>query len=813
MKHSTFLTLILGLMLTAALLIHPPALSAQMVSSFWKMNHDAVDAEYSRQLDKIITVSTTPSGALHIVDPVAGTDVAVSLGPFGILPMAVSVGPDGTHAMVGSGPFVVYVDLVSQTVLYWVDMATQVLDVVLAGNGYAYIFASSDPYIRCLNLETRTYTLHTGSSVSTMKATLHPNGTRIYGLNSGFSPATIDKYDISGGTASYLYSSPYQGQYLAWGDLWISEDGQSIYDTNGGIFSSSDNQSQDILYKGVLTVSDIGLIAHLSHSSAVRKLAAVPDNYTLHLPTALWIIRDTEAQIYDYDSLNLQARLVFPAFPVDDKSFTSHGRFVFFNADGSKLFAIVRADSKSGLTVNNAIVTYPLTATGRIVYGITASAGPHGTISPEGTVEVLGGDSLTFTITPAQGYQVLDVLVDGVSVGAVTSYEFKSVLSNHTIAARFWIPGDASDFFPLTPGSVWTYQKNGTQSETLTVLRSTTQVKKAQAHIIQYSSDKSQDYYTSDDDGIRLQGGFVPSMYIEGYGHFAVRETMDPPVKMAQGTPSLGQAFHSAGTVRAQVLGIGTAETTYTSDFTVSAYESVTVPAGTFDALKLSYTLTVGGETKAGDLYLARGVGEIKHAYTVSGQSTVYELASTNTGMPDLAITNISAPASLAFTKKVTQKASTVKVVIQNRGLVPETIRDLPALSNLVTLSVESLGACPNPVAVISPAAQKKFPVTLQSKDSLVVTYNVTFDCVNDPARSTPKDPHHYDYRFSAAVERSVIDGITDAHPADDVCPRTVSPPYAVDPFPDGSIRDKGCGARRPDGTFGNDILLDIVGP
>ena len=49
------------------------------------------------------------------------------------------------------------------------------------------------------------------------------------------------------------------------------------------------------------------------------------------------------------------------------------------------------------------------------------------------------GASQTFTITPDTGYHVADVLVDGVSVGAVTSYTFTNVTANHTIAASFAI--------------------------------------------------------------------------------------------------------------------------------------------------------------------------------------------------------------------------------------------------------------------------------------------------------------------------------------------------------------------------------------
>ena len=72
-------------------------------------------------------------------------------------------------------------------------------------------------------------------------------------------------------------------------------------------------------------------------------------------------------------------------------------------------------------------------------YTITASAGTGGSISPSGAVPVHFGSDQTFHITADTGYHITDVLVDGVSVGAVTGYTFTNVTANHTIAASFVI--------------------------------------------------------------------------------------------------------------------------------------------------------------------------------------------------------------------------------------------------------------------------------------------------------------------------------------------------------------------------------------
>jgi hypothetical protein len=72
-------------------------------------------------------------------------------------------------------------------------------------------------------------------------------------------------------------------------------------------------------------------------------------------------------------------------------------------------------------------------------YTITATAGANGSISPSGSVTVTEGDDQVFTITPNTGYHILDVLVDGASVGAVDSYTFEDVAADHTIVASFAI--------------------------------------------------------------------------------------------------------------------------------------------------------------------------------------------------------------------------------------------------------------------------------------------------------------------------------------------------------------------------------------
>jgi len=76
-----------------------------------------------------------------------------------------------------------------------------------------------------------------------------------------------------------------------------------------------------------------------------------------------------------------------------------------------------------------------------VQFTIMASADPHGSITPSGEVSVARGASQTFTITPGSCYSIMEVLVDGVSVGAVPTYPFTNVTADHTIAATFDFSG------------------------------------------------------------------------------------------------------------------------------------------------------------------------------------------------------------------------------------------------------------------------------------------------------------------------------------------------------------------------------------
>ena len=120
----------------------------------------------------------------------------------------------------------------------------------------------------------------------------------------------------------------------------------------------------------------------------------------------------------------------------------------------------------SSLSVNNISANYTLLAFFELIpYTITVSAGANGSISPS-TGIVNCGSGATYTITPDACYSIADVVVDGVSQGALSTYTFTNVTAPHTISASFTaIPnanaGTVSGTSPLCIGGTATYIATG----------------------------------------------------------------------------------------------------------------------------------------------------------------------------------------------------------------------------------------------------------------------------------------------------------------------------------------------------------------
>src|SRR5919197_604620 len=94
-------------------------------------------------------------------------------------------------------------------------------------------------------------------------------------------------------------------------------------------------------------------------------------------------------------------------------------------------------------TFNDVQTNHTIDATFSLLgpYTITATAGAGGSITPSGAVSVACGANQAFSIAADKCYAIADVVVDGASQGAISSYTFSYVQTNHTIAASFSVLG------------------------------------------------------------------------------------------------------------------------------------------------------------------------------------------------------------------------------------------------------------------------------------------------------------------------------------------------------------------------------------
>ena len=139
---------------------------------------------------------------------------------------------------------------------------------------------------------------------------------------------------------------------------------------------------------------------------------------------------------------------------------------------------------KGNININNCQIT-SIKIDGKEVnkYQITATAGTGGTITPEGDSVINSGENIEYQIIPNEGYMVSAVYVDGISVGAVTSYKFDNVSENHVIKVTF--KKDLKDMKTTTSVSSSTYSS---------VTLKWNKISGAKIYQIYYSTSKSTGY-------------------------------------------------------------------------------------------------------------------------------------------------------------------------------------------------------------------------------------------------------------------------------------------------------------------------------
>ncbi|MGN6644593.1 MAG: hypothetical protein ACTHKU_16510, partial [Verrucomicrobiota bacterium] len=192
--------------------------------------------------------------------------------------------------------------------------------------------------------------------------------------------------------------------------------------------------------------NDTGLINVYRNGELAFSPAAIPENQTTVLslvvqPTGEYKVWANGVQVMTNTGASDMTSLV-PFVPGPFANGISLGRnkndgWSTFNGNIGDVYIYKTALDDTQRQALEASLMNKFITNATLSYTITASAGANGAISPSGTTTLLQGYDQTYVMTGSAGYVVSDVLVDGVSVGAVTSYTFSNVSTNHTIGASF----------------------------------------------------------------------------------------------------------------------------------------------------------------------------------------------------------------------------------------------------------------------------------------------------------------------------------------------------------------------------------------
>ncbi len=327
-----------------------PGLDPVPFASRLGLAHNVIDAEFSKALDAVVMVSSWPRNSLYVYDVATGIEREA---PLAKAPTAVSVAPDGQSAAVGHDALISYLQLATvgeptAPLTLLLNVSTGVFDIVLDGRGHVYVLPAADQWVNMhsVDIATNTETLNsTGLLRAGSHGRLHPSGDYIYTADNGLSPSDIAKYDIRTGVAQGLYDSPYHGDYGMCGNVWMKEDGITLYTKCGNTFRASTTRGQDMIYSGRLALGSAlyGFqIASLSQSDAANEIALIEvDTFGCAFysnPSGCY----THLALYESTFLNRTNLYSIPPVNVQGKDYGQRGLFVFHTADGSRRIMLSR---------------------------------------------------------------------------------------------------------------------------------------------------------------------------------------------------------------------------------------------------------------------------------------------------------------------------------------------------------------------------------------------------------------------------------------------------------------------------------------
>ncbi len=327
-KKPTFVPAVKGIY-TIRLLVYdgkeysaPDTISVN-VAGYVPMNFEIVDSAYSKSLDSIVFVSEEPKNMVYIYDIATSVLSSIALP---LIPLSVSVSPDGYEAVVGHNGWFSHIDLLGKKRVATYGAKTVAYDVVFGPERRIYVFPDISTDLLVFNVDTGEEIARLEGFGKKVHAGRHPSAARLIAINE--ESKVISLLDI--GVMPPEELTRIQSVFPIGNDLWVAENGTKIFTQAGSVFFPYDlgGPDEDLIYMGRL--EELEKVKHLHNLGAVGRTVAIPESPD-----------DIQLNLYDDPFMEYEKSIKLPAIILNEVEYQYHGKVVYFNQDDTKIITVI----------------------------------------------------------------------------------------------------------------------------------------------------------------------------------------------------------------------------------------------------------------------------------------------------------------------------------------------------------------------------------------------------------------------------------------------------------------------------------------
>lgn len=297
---------------------------------------DVIDIAYSKATDQFVYLGGDNN--LKIYHPSTRTTDEI---PLFYIPICVSLSTDGTKAAVGHDAHVSYVDLLTKTVINTHDVSCKAYEIVLADNGWAYVFPNIDSSekIHCINLtDPNSEEVANSGTYGKVIAYQHPSSKFIYSIDE----SGLKKFDIQNGVIEKLYEKSAKGK-----EFWLSENGNRIFTSSHYVYKTSEAQALDVSYNGTISNQNPNLnypkAQWIDQSEATKNIYLISSSYYYGD-----YYDNPHVFVYNSENLTYKYRINLENYYVKDSYgnpcfYSAQPFYVFSKLDGSRIYVVTQA--------------------------------------------------------------------------------------------------------------------------------------------------------------------------------------------------------------------------------------------------------------------------------------------------------------------------------------------------------------------------------------------------------------------------------------------------------------------------------------